>query len=97
MTLNKVCTAAGQLEAEMIKAFLESQGIQVILNQESVGRTIGLSAGTLGQVDVLVPEEQLIPAKALLADLAAGKYETLEEQDFSEFRDDDSVDFEDRD
>jgi hypothetical protein len=44
-----------------------------------------------------VPEEQLIPAKALLADLAAGKYETLEEQDFSEFRDDDSVDFEDRD
>jgi hypothetical protein len=97
MTLNKVYTAAGQLEAEMIKAFLESQGIQVILNQESVGRTIGLSAGTLGQVDVLVPEEQLIPAKALLADLAAGKYETLEEQDFSEFRDDDSVDFEDRD
>jgi len=97
MTLNKVYTAAGQLEAEMIKAFLESQGIQVILNQESVGRTIGLSAGTLGQVDVLVPEEQLIPAKALLADLAAGKYETLEEQDLSEFRDDDSVAFEDRD
>jgi hypothetical protein len=97
MTLIKVYTAAGQLEAEMIKAFLESQGIQVILNQESVGRTIGLSAGTLGQVDILVPEAQLSSTKTLLADLAAGKFETLEEQDFSEFRDDESVDFEDRD
>ena len=92
MKLIKVYTAAGQLEAEMIKAFLESQEIEVILNQESIGRTYGLSAGTLGQVDVLVSDAQEQEATLLLADLAAGKFESLDDQDLSEFEEDPAYD-----
>ena len=75
MKLTKIYSAAGQLEAEMIKGFLEAQDIHVVLNQESVGRTMGLSAGRLGQVQVLVSETQFEEARALLDDLAAGKFE----------------------
>jgi len=74
MKLISIYSAAGQLEAEIVKAFLESQEIQVVLNQESIGRTIGLSAGRLGRVDVMVNESQEAEAKALLADVEAGKF-----------------------
>lgn len=81
MKLISVYSSAGQLEAEMIKGFLEAQGIQVELNQESVGRTIGLSAGRLGQVKVLVPESQVEEARGYLEDMAAGKYERFDSID----------------
>lgn len=81
MKLISVYASAGQLEAEMIKAFLEAQEIQVVLNQESVGRTIGLSAGRLGQVQVLVPESQVEEARKCLQDMAAGKYENFDSID----------------
>lgn len=82
MKLISVYASAGQLEAEMIKAFLEAQGIEVVLNQESVGRTMGLSAGRLGQVRVLVPESQVDEAREYLQDMAAGKYENFDSIDF---------------
>ena len=75
MTLVSIYKAAGQLEAEMLKAFLEAQEIPVTLNQESVGRTYGLSAGRLGEVQILVPESQVDDARQILDDLFAGKYE----------------------
>lgn len=75
MKLISVYSTAGQLEAEMVKAFLESQGIQVVLNQESIGRTLGLSAGRIGQVAVLVPESQVTEANSLLIAMADGEYE----------------------
>jgi len=81
MKLISVYASAGQLEAEMIKAFLEAQGIEVVLNQESVGRTMGLSAGRLGQVRVLVPESQVDEARECLQDMAAGKYENFDSID----------------
>jgi hypothetical protein len=81
MEIVKVYSAAGQLEAEMIKAFLEAQGIEVVLNQESVGRTYGFSAGKLGLVDVLVPESQNQAAKDLLNDMNQGKFEQIENSD----------------
>ena len=74
MNLINIYTAAGQLEAEMVKAFLESKDIQVILNQESIGRTLGLSAGYLGEVDVLVPESQAIKASEFIASMESGEY-----------------------
>jgi len=74
MNLINIYTAAGQLEAEMVKAFLESKDIQVILNQESIGRTLGLSAGYLGEVDVLVPESQVIQASEFIALMESGEY-----------------------
>jgi hypothetical protein len=84
MKLVNVYSAAGLLEAEMLKAFLEAQGVDVYLSQESVGRTLGLSAGTLGRVDVMVPEPQVEEAKTLLTDIAAGKFDDYEYPDDSE-------------
>lgn len=81
MKLISVYSSAGQLEAEMIKAFLEAQDIEVVLNQESVGRTMGFSAGRLGQVNVLVPESQVAEARKYLQDMAAGKYEDFDSID----------------
>lgn len=75
MKLVSIYAAAGLLEADMLKAFLGTQGLQVYLSQESVGRTLGLSAGTLGMVEVLVPESQVEEAKELLTAIAKGEFE----------------------
>jgi len=83
MELISVFASAGQLEAEMIKAFLEAKGIEVVLNQESIGRTIGLSTGRLGKVDVLVPESQAVEATEYLRAMINGEYENLDENTFS--------------
>jgi len=84
MKLIRVYSAAGQLEAEMIKAFLEAQQIEVVLNQESVGRTMGLSAGSLGQVEVLVAESRVEEAISYLKDMFEGKYEDFEYNDLTD-------------
>lgn len=82
MRLVSVYSAAGLLEADMLKAFLEAQGLKVVLSQESVGRTLGLSAGTLGMVDVMVPEDQSAEAKKLIDEIAEGKFDR--DEDFTD-------------
>lgn len=77
MDLISVYKASGQLEAQMIKAFLESNAIQVVLNQESIGRTLGLSAGYLGEVEVLVPETQVEKASELISAMENGEFADL--------------------
>jgi hypothetical protein len=84
MKLIQVYSTEGQLEAEMVKGFLEAQGLNVTLSQESIGRTIGLSAGRLGQVKVLVPESQVTSAVELLEAMERGDFE---DEDFSDFID----------
>lgn len=84
MKLIQVYSTEGQLEAEMIKGFLEAQGLNVTLSQESIGRTLGLSAGRLGQVKVLVPESQVTSAVDLLEAMERGDFE---DEDFSDFID----------
>jgi hypothetical protein len=81
MKLVNIYSAAGLLEADMLKAFLEAQGLSVFLSQESVGRTLGLSAGTLGKVDVMVPKEQVSEAKALLTAISEGDFDDIEYQE----------------
>ena len=78
MELVKVYTAAGELEAEMLKGFLEAQGIKVMLVQESIGRTLGLAAGKLGEVKLLVSDEQVEEAAALLQEMETGGFENTE-------------------
>ena len=93
MKLVSIYSAAGLLEADMLKAFLEAQGVKVFLSQESIGRTLGLSAGTLGKVDVMVPEEQVSEANALLTAIAEGDFydiEYLEDNDVPDAQDLDS-------
>ena len=73
-----IYSAAGLLEANILKGFLEAQGLQVLLSQESVGRILGLSAGKLGIVEVLVPESQVIEAKKLIDEIAAGEFDNID-------------------
>ncbi|NLV15807.1 MAG: DUF2007 domain-containing protein [Syntrophomonadaceae bacterium] len=54
-------------EDTLIKGFLESCGIPVIIRQrESIGRVQGLSFGPLAEVMIMVPEETLQEAKLLI-------------------------------
>jgi hypothetical protein len=75
MKLVSVYMTFGQLEAELMKAFLEAQGLDVEISQESVARTMGLSAGKLGEVQVLVPEDQVPSALEYIRAMEAGEYE----------------------
>ncbi|MDY6867939.1 MAG: hypothetical protein SVT56_08545 [Chloroflexota bacterium] len=83
MKLISVYTTAGQLEGETIKAFLRAQNIHAEISQESVGKTIGLSAGKLGQVKILVPENQVNEAISSLRRMEAGEYENSDFGDLS--------------
>lgn len=56
----------GRPEAEFIKSYLEAQGIDVELFQESVGRTMGLTIDGLGTVQIFVPKDQAQEAHQLL-------------------------------
>lgn len=90
MNLIRIYKAAGQLEAEMLKSFLESQDIPVTLNQESIGRTYGLSAGRLGEVHILVPDTHEDEARQILDDLFSGKFELGDELNEDSTEDDQS-------
>ncbi len=78
MKLISVYTAAGLLEADMIKALLEAQDFTVVLSQESLGRSMGLSAGPLGKVEVLVPAEQADEVNKYLSEIDEGEYSNFD-------------------
>ena len=73
------------LKQKWSKGFLEAQGIQVMLVQESIGRTLGLAAGKLGEVKILVPDGQVEQAKVLLQEVENGDFEDMT---FSDTEDD---------
>lgn len=70
-----VYSANGQLDAEMIRIFLQSNGIPAEALGESVGSIYGLTITPLGEVKIMVPEDQAADAIRLLADMEAGKLE----------------------
>ncbi len=57
----------GRLEAEFLKSYLESQGIDVELFQESIGHHIyAVTVDGLGRVQLFVPKDQATEARRLL-------------------------------
>jgi len=70
-----VYTAAGQMEANIVKGMLEAAGIPVELSQESAGTVYGLTVGTMGLVEILVPEQRADEAKALIEAMQRGDLE----------------------
>ena len=46
----------GEFVAAVLKSHLESEGIPVVLEYESVGRVFGLTVDGLGQVKIKVPK-----------------------------------------
>jgi hypothetical protein len=77
-------TTSGIIEAEILRGLLEAQGITVWLSQESAGRAIGLSVGPLGQVDLMVPADQVAEAKRILDDYHTGRLMNQDEQSSEE-------------
>jgi len=65
--MTTVYRTAGLMQAEIIKGRLESAGIPVMLDYESLGRVIGITVDGLGEVRILVPNERADEAKELLA------------------------------
>lgn len=72
----EVYRAINEMEAQVIKSFLESNGIPVMLKHEAISSVIGFSAGPLAEVSVLVPES--------LADRAIELLDSAEEEDEDE-------------
>jgi len=54
--LKTVYVTQGHMVAEVIKSKLESAGIPVLLDYESIGRIYGITMDGLGEVRVKVPE-----------------------------------------
>jgi len=61
-----VYIAQGELEANVIKSHLESEGIPVMLQYESAGRVYGLTVDGLGEIRILVPHEFADEAREII-------------------------------
>ena len=68
---------AGMMQAEILKGFLEAQGIEVVLSQEGAGHSaFALNVGVLGEVELLVSEDDREKAQSLLDAYYQGTLET---------------------
>lgn len=56
--LVRVWKAAGYMDAQIVKSFLESYGLEVFSFEESVGLTYGLTATPLGEVEIFVRKDK---------------------------------------
>lgn len=61
-----VYRASGMAEAEIVRGFLESEGIPADLDYESVGPVVGLTMDGLGEVRVVVPDDWADAAREAL-------------------------------
>ena len=57
---------ARQIEAQIIKGRLESEGIPVLLSYESAGLVYGLTVDGIGEVRIMVPKRLAEQAKEIL-------------------------------
>lgn len=55
--LSRIWTALGYLDAQIVKSYLESYGLEVYTFEESVGLAYGLTATPLGEVEIYVRKE----------------------------------------
>ena len=78
----EVYTAANRLEAEVIKSFLQSFDIPVMLQDEAMGTVLGVTIGPLAEVKVLVPRPLALRAEELLEEQA--DTESVEEDSSNE-------------
>jgi len=62
----------GMFQAEMLRGMLEAQEIPVVLSGEGIGRVYGLTVGTLGRVEILVPLSKIELARQILIGFETG-------------------------
>ena len=70
-----VYRAKGLVDGEIIRGFLEAQGIPASVSQEAAGKIYGLTIGDLGVAEVLVQAQDEQRALELLRDMEAGEFE----------------------
>jgi hypothetical protein len=77
---NVVYRAEGEFNGKAICALLESFGIPAWTSQESSGRAMGLTVGTLGEVKIYVDDSNVKAAKDVLAAYERGELETPDDE-----------------
>ena len=67
MKYGRLADVQGRLEANMIESYLEAEGIDVELVQESVGQSIyPVTVNGLGRVQIFVPKDKITEAREWL-------------------------------
>ena len=56
----------GEMTANVLKTHLESEGIPVLLQYESVGKVFGVMVDGLGEVSLLVPRQLIDEARSII-------------------------------
>jgi hypothetical protein len=74
----------GQLQADLVVAFLKSNGINSYASMESAGAAFGLQGGFLGRARVYVLEEDQAEAERLLEEMEDGELILPEDVDLDE-------------
>jgi hypothetical protein len=70
-----VQSAAGMIEAEILRGLLESNAVQAWLSHEAAGTAYGITVGPVGKVDIMVLKKDLDLARSVLDDYYAGRLE----------------------
>jgi hypothetical protein len=83
-----VYVAQGLLEANVVKAKLESEGIPVVLQYDSSNIIFGISIDSLGEVKILVPPAMEKAARSILQEAEDEGGEGAEEAEESSDSDD---------
>ena len=64
--LTTIRTVPGLMKAQVLKTKLESAGIPVLLDYESLGQVMGITVDGLGAVRIMVPQDRAEEARDLL-------------------------------
>lgn len=70
MNAQKLVVAAkvhGDVHADILEGLLEAQDIPVMIAREGAARAYGITVGSLGEIDILVREEDLEAARTIIA------------------------------
>ena len=76
-----IVSADGEIHAQQVRAFLEAHGIACAFRGEALRLTHGFTVDGLGQVDILVRDEDVEQARALLAAADAGTLRLSDDPD----------------
>jgi hypothetical protein len=73
MKWQKLIDVQGRLEAELIESYLEANGVDVELIQESIGHSaFPVMVDGLGRVQIFVSKEKILEARQLLNEYNQG-------------------------
>lgn len=71
-------SAAGMIDATLLKSLLEAQGIDVWLSHESASTAVGLGVGPTAEVQIMVRQDQAQKAREIIQDFREGKFDDQE-------------------